>query len=1104
MDPDPDEGNSPQQTRRNNSKLKVLVRSHAMREETSPPRDPVHARLVSPSIKVISSPATTPSQSPPLPQTKALVVLSPPLHIGKVSSCTSSSSTLVSSPMGNNSPSEIVYAVETVLNKYSEGEIKDGNEYSLVKENQDKLQESLIVQEEISHENIFVNETSQDRCRHETCICNCPNQKCLKCFEVEKRNSNINNNVMSNPNTLTVTKATKIGKFRQQSSSSQGSFDAISSCSSRLSRESSSNQYTDTTGIDLDQFIAETLNRNAKDRAFMLRIEQELVNFAKDRLQTHFKFPQMSSYHRMLVHRCAAYFGMDHNIESSGKCVVVNKTKNTRIPEVEFKDHIREDIVFSEEPRRSILKRDSNSMDDYGFKSPDRQFGLESRRSKSFEEREEEYEKVRRRIFSKEMQEFSSAEEFYWADIPWSSSDSDYSSRCKLIPPGKIPGRLLKSVETESETSRPCVAKSYSFGGYAGMSTLTRGDSVVSTHSAGPRLLTKQDSGASTVSWRLSPSSSGYKSQSQLSESVTPSPTSTPYPADTIRSDACGAMSHTNINESSSLNQSEGQVVWAVTDIQHVPKGSIIIIPQTGEPLKNKDGSIYHYDPMNPPAGINTVSCKPPVSPQKSPTHKIYKEISSPKRRSRSSPLKKFNTTNSSTSPSLPFTPPPQHCGNAAFRVPNEAGSLPFQQFPILAGGYGSVTGSETSICQQPCVIYGSYGTPLPQNFENRIESHVQEPSLGYYVQLNLPEVPPNQSPQLAYQQQSLWPQLPLTCYQNSTSSNVLGQRLAMSLPSGQAGPCLSSSFPQNYVPQHIANLPQQPSHNTEFVPIFPQQHIHMVYPQQTNQPSPIIYPNQPIVYAQNPLYHNVMVPVQNIPYPQCTSASSIPASSNTIFNPSPPDQGGGANIGQITHGMNQLNVFPGQAGTGGSSAPLQMGQYDIRTQKNGTPKGNKFSIPKNFSTCSSHGGSTGTNSPATTVIAGGYSGGQGQSLYQTPQTSPTQNVQFSYASGFVQAGLHKQAPNVFPTTSSRSSRSPTPAGDIPHNDKQRFSLPPTLYQGVPFVLQDPRIMSNRVQTPNYRQPPRQQSFNQVSENCHRFQKSRKFRGNKNIPTNGK
>lgn len=39
----------------------------------------------------------------------------------------------------------------------------------------------------------------------------------------------------------------------------------------------------------------------------------------------------MTSYHRMLLHRVAAYFGMDHNVDPSGKSVVINKTTNTRM-----------------------------------------------------------------------------------------------------------------------------------------------------------------------------------------------------------------------------------------------------------------------------------------------------------------------------------------------------------------------------------------------------------------------------------------------------------------------------------------------------------------------------------------------------------------------------------------------------------------------------------------------------------------------------------------------------------------------------------------------------------------------------------------------------
>lgn len=43
------------------------------------------------------------------------------------------------------------------------------------------------------------------------------------------------------------------------------------------------------------------------------------------------KFPPMTSYHRMLLHRVAAYFGLDHNVDQTGKSVIINKTSNTRM-----------------------------------------------------------------------------------------------------------------------------------------------------------------------------------------------------------------------------------------------------------------------------------------------------------------------------------------------------------------------------------------------------------------------------------------------------------------------------------------------------------------------------------------------------------------------------------------------------------------------------------------------------------------------------------------------------------------------------------------------------------------------------------------------------
>ena len=61
--------------------------------------------------------------------------------------------------------------------------------------------------------------------------------------------------------------------------------------------------YTDNTGTDLTQFIISTLNKNTKDRVLMLKLEQEMSNLVRDTKKTHHKFPHMSSYHRMMVHR---------------------------------------------------------------------------------------------------------------------------------------------------------------------------------------------------------------------------------------------------------------------------------------------------------------------------------------------------------------------------------------------------------------------------------------------------------------------------------------------------------------------------------------------------------------------------------------------------------------------------------------------------------------------------------------------------------------------------------------------------------------------------------------------------------------------------------
>ncbi|XP_073432939.1 R3H domain-containing protein 2 isoform X5 [Dendrobates tinctorius] len=262
-----------------------------------------------------------------------------------------------------------------------------------------------------------------------------------------------------------------------------------------LSRDSSQ-EYTDSTGIDVHEFLVNTLKNNPRDRMMLLKLEQEILEFINDNSNQFKKFPQMTSYHRMLLHRAAAYFGMDHNVDQTGKAVIINKTGNTRIPEQRFSEHIK-DEKSCEFQQRFILKRDDASMD-----RDDNQIRVplqDGRRSKSIEEREEEYQRVRERIFARESaqnghipdnrlyregfstlshkrrqlfrgsrdllnrgsgsRQSSTESELKSLDPrPWSSTDSDGSCR----------------------NMRPPVTKASSF---SGISILTRGDSIGSNKS---------------------------------------------------------------------------------------------------------------------------------------------------------------------------------------------------------------------------------------------------------------------------------------------------------------------------------------------------------------------------------------------------------------------------------------------------------------------------------------------------------------------------------------------------------------------------------------------------------------------------------------------
>uniref|UniRef100_A0A8D0WKW0 cAMP regulated phosphoprotein 21 n=1 Tax=Sus scrofa TaxID=9823 RepID=A0A8D0WKW0_PIG len=190
----------------------------------------------------------------------------------------------------------------------------------------------------------------------------------------------------------------------------------------RMLSKDCSQEYTDSTGIDLHEFLINTLKNNSRDRMILLKMEQEIIDFIGDNNNHYKKFPQMSSYQRMLVHRVAAYFGLDHNVDQTGKSVIINKTGNTRIRLLEDSN------ICSETYKKRQLFR--GNRDSSGRTSGSRQS--------------------------------SSENELKWSDHQraWSSTDSDSSNR----------------------NLKPAMTKTASFGG---ITVLTRGDSTSSTRSAG-------------------------------------------------------------------------------------------------------------------------------------------------------------------------------------------------------------------------------------------------------------------------------------------------------------------------------------------------------------------------------------------------------------------------------------------------------------------------------------------------------------------------------------------------------------------------------------------------------------------------------------------
>uniref|UniRef100_A0A915ITD8 R3H domain-containing protein n=1 Tax=Romanomermis culicivorax TaxID=13658 RepID=A0A915ITD8_ROMCU len=346
--------------------------------------------------------------------------------------------------------------------------------------------------------------------------------------------------------------------------------------SSAASKDSTSDAYVDSTGVNLEEFITLTLHKNQRDRDTLLKLEEELREFVLDTNINLKKFSPMSSYNRMLVHRVAAFFGLDHNVDQTGTCVCVTKSSPYRIrflifsllktdmpfiffmyfdveltffrPEKKFIEYIDENIPFTDPLPRNVVGEEI--LSDPG--------STDLRKVRSLDDRDTVKRRGRGKISNQDSS--SSAEGILESPArPWSSTESSSESNFSQMSMLKRQAHLA--------------SKACSFGG-------------------------------SPPVYYNSPRAETPGSKIHFCpyvESVQQAPSHMPV---------------ADFQQSPPLLAPNQPVIFAVSSLAQVPPGAIIIHPMTelssfarsremcavlsGLPYYNADGSIYRHDVMTP------------------------------------------------------------------------------------------------------------------------------------------------------------------------------------------------------------------------------------------------------------------------------------------------------------------------------------------------------------------------------------------------------------------------------------------------------------------------------------------------------------------------
>ncbi|KAK0108342.1 hypothetical protein ONS95_003157 [Cadophora gregata] len=160
-----------------------------------------------------------------------------------------------------------------------------------------------------------------------------------------------------------------------------------------------------------DEKLLEALE-SPKDRIFLLRLEQDVIEFVKDSKEPFIDLPPCNSFCRMLTHKLADYYHMTHQVDAIAGAVRIFRTPFCRLPP--SLTSISNPPTTGNTPpptipTMKIMRRGgdgdtgpspSKATSETGSDGKDK--NLSAKEKLSREEREAAYNKARERIFGKE------------------------------------------------------------------------------------------------------------------------------------------------------------------------------------------------------------------------------------------------------------------------------------------------------------------------------------------------------------------------------------------------------------------------------------------------------------------------------------------------------------------------------------------------------------------------------------------------------------------------------------------------------------------------------------------------------------------------------